>query len=274
MATIQVNGVNLFYEVTGTGDPLVLLHESCSSFRGWDPQVKFFSRHYQVITYNARGYPPSDVPTDGTAYSQEIVVEDLYQLLRALGISEAYVAGLSMGGMTALRFAMAHPEMARGLILASAGGGATNRQQFEEGIGRLVSEFESGEFGNEADTFMHGPSRFRLQNKSPKAWQETWSDFLNHSPEGLAHTFRSIVVARTPATQLVAEMEQLAMPTLIIVGDEDSSCIEPGLLIRKHIPNSGLAMFPQSGHVVNVEEPELFNRIVLDFLTSVEKGHW
>ena len=115
MATFSANGVNLCHEETGEGFPLVWSHEFAGNYPSWDPQVRFFSRRYRVITYSARGYPPSDVPEDPDAYSQDLVVEDLYLLLRHLRIDEAYIGGLSMGGTVALNFAIAHPEMCRGI---------------------------------------------------------------------------------------------------------------------------------------------------------------
>jgi pimeloyl-ACP methyl ester carboxylesterase len=89
MPEFSANGVRLYYEVTGEGLPLVWSHEFAGDFRSWDPQVKFFARRYRVITYNARGYPPSDVPPRPEDYSQEHAVEDLRRLLEHLGIQQA-----------------------------------------------------------------------------------------------------------------------------------------------------------------------------------------
>ena len=94
----HVNGVDLAYEEYGQGFPLIWVHEFAGSMESWLPQVNFFSRRYRVIVYNARGYPPSTVPADVAAYSQDHAVEDLYELLKHLGIKQAHVGGLSMGG--------------------------------------------------------------------------------------------------------------------------------------------------------------------------------
>ena len=104
MPRIKANGVELEYAEAGEGFPLVWCHEFGGSMESWEPQVHFFSRRYRVIIYNARGYPPSDVPKEEAAYSQDIAVDDLHQLLRGLGIEQAYVGGLSMGGSLALHF--------------------------------------------------------------------------------------------------------------------------------------------------------------------------
>ena len=118
MPKALVNGVNLHYEIHGSGVPLVLCHEFAGDYRSWDPQVNFFARRYQVITYNARGYPPSDVPEDVAAYSQAIATDDIAGLMRALKIPRAHVCGLSMGGYATLHFGLRYPEMALSLVVA------------------------------------------------------------------------------------------------------------------------------------------------------------
>ena len=103
------DGVNIYYEVAGQGYPLLLSHEFAGDITSWEPQVNFFTRRYRVITYCHRGYPPSDVPDDPAAYSQERLVSDMRDLLLHLGIEQAYIGGLSMGGSAAVSFAIAPP---------------------------------------------------------------------------------------------------------------------------------------------------------------------
>ena len=274
MTIAAVNGVQLYYESTGAGFPLVFLHESCGNYKSWDAQVRFFSRYYRVITYNARGYPPSDVPSSLSEYSQALVAEDLHQLLLSLGISLAYVAGLSMGGGTALRFAIDHPDMVRALVLASTGAGAVNREQLLGVVGRLARELEGGQFGPEAEAFMRSPTRTRLPRKNPKAWDEVWDEFTGFSTLGLSLTFQGVVTRRKPVDELTHELSRLTIPTLIVAGDEDSACLEPSLLMRRYLPNSGLCIFPRSGHLLSAEEPDRFNQSLFAFLLDVEKGQW
>jgi pimeloyl-ACP methyl ester carboxylesterase len=138
VAIARVNGVNLYYEVTGDGFPLVFSHEFAGDYRSWAPQISFFSRRYQVVVYNNRGYPPSDVPTYPEAYSQDILIEDLRQLLTHLNIQKAHIVGLSMGGNIALNFGIKHPEMCASLVVAGCGAGSTNREQFEQNMRRVV----------------------------------------------------------------------------------------------------------------------------------------
>src|SRR3712207_620252 len=130
MPTARVNGVELYYEETGEGEPLILSHEFAGDYRSWEPQVRYFSRRYRVITWNYRGYPPSEVPADPSVYSDEQLVEDLYGLLRYLGLEQAHIAGLSMGGAIALKLGIAHPKVCRSLVIAGAGSGSVDHERF------------------------------------------------------------------------------------------------------------------------------------------------
>ena len=142
MPRVSLDGVGIEYREAGSGFPLLWAHEFAGSMESWEPQVRFFSRRYRVITYNARGYPPSDVPDEPDAYSQDRAVEDLYQLLRHLGIEQAYVGGLSMGGGTTVHFGLRHPEMARALIVANTGSGSANPEQFARGCEERAARLE------------------------------------------------------------------------------------------------------------------------------------
>jgi pimeloyl-ACP methyl ester carboxylesterase len=133
MPIARVNGVELYYEETGQGTPLVWSHEFGGDHRSWEPQVRYFSRRYQVITYNHRGYPPSSVPKAAGDFSQDLLVEDLHQFVRHLGLGPVHLGGCSMGANVARDHAIAHPETIRSLIMVGAGAGSFNREQFLEG---------------------------------------------------------------------------------------------------------------------------------------------
>lgn len=274
MTVALVNGVNLYYEVTGKGFPLIWSHEFAGDFKSWNPQVKFFSRRYQVITYNHRGFPPSDVPEEETAYSQELLVEDLHQLLRYLGIQQAFVGGLSMGANVAVNFGIAHPEMTKALIVAGAGAGTTERENFESHLADLVRQLEIGGWVAATDQYARGASRIQLLRKDQKSWQEYYEELASHSSIGSILSIKGVILKRPTLFELKPKLQQLNVPTLIVVGDEDGFCIEPSLFMKRNIPRAGLVVFAQTGHVINLEELELFNRVVLDFLTSVEAGSW
>lgn len=273
MPTAEVNGINLYYESTGEGYPLVLGHEFAGDWRSWEPQVRYFSRRYRVITYNARGYPPSDVPADEGAYSQEAAVEDLRGLLDCLGIERAHIGGLSMGGTLALNFGLAYPHMARSLIVAAAGSGSTDVDEWRAGVNERSRRMEADGMSAMAD-YAEGEARVQLRRKDPRGYREFADQFLSHDNIGSALTFRGVQGKRPPVFALEDRMRALTVPTLIMLGDEDEPCIEPSVFMKRCIPSSGLVMFPQSGHAINLEEPDLFNRAVSDFLTAVEAGKW
>ena len=273
MPETLVNGVNLYYEITGEGFPLVLCHEYAGSYESWESQVRFFSRRYRVITYNARGYPPSGVPLKVDDYSQEQHVEDLFGLLNSLSIDQAYICGLSMGGNVALHFGILHPEKAKALVVAGAGYGTTDKEAFRRQAEEFASVIEQG--GMEAIAgYTKGPGRVQLLRKDPKGWEEFTKLFLSHSAQGAALTFRGVQARRPTMYDLEQGMRQMDIPTLIMVGDEDDPSLDPSVMMKRWIPRSGLVVLPQTGHTINLEEPSMFNRMVLDFLVDVEADTW
>lgn len=273
-----VNGVNLYYEVTGKGYPLVLAHEFCSDLEFWDHQVRFLQRRYQVITYNARGWPPSDVPESPSDYSWEHGVEDMYQLLRHLNIKEAYIGGLSLGGYVSLMFGMEHSEMAKGLILAATGAGAffdkEVRKEWERMQEIRAHEIETEGMRKLKDKIAQEASRIQLRHKDPKGWERYYEALGLHSDVGSANTTRRFIIPRPPVYELEPKLKKIDLPAIILTGDEDAPCLEPSIFMKRNMANSGLVVFPKSGHTINVEEPELFSWLLLDFMTSLDAENW
>jgi pimeloyl-ACP methyl ester carboxylesterase len=179
-----------------------------------------------------------------------------------------------MGGNVALNFGIAHPDMAKGLVIAATGAGTTGRENFEKMLGELVRQLETEGWKTVAERYGHEPNRVQLLRKDSKSWQEYYEELASHSDTGSVHSIRSIILKRPTIFALEAKLKQLKVPALIMVGDEDNMCIEPALFLKQNMPSSGLVVFPQSGHVINLEEAELFNRVVSDFLTSIEAGSW
>jgi pimeloyl-ACP methyl ester carboxylesterase len=273
MPMARVNGVELYYEETGEGYPLILSHEFAGDYRSWEPQVRFFSRRYRVITWNYRGYPPSEVPEDAGAYSEEQLVEDLYGLLGHLGIEQAHIAGLSMGGAITLKLGMAHPEVCRSLTIAAAGAGAVDHERFVREAAAQAERFERDPARSFA-SYAVGPARVQLRQKDPRGWREFAEQLAEHSPKGSAYVFRGVQIRRKTIFEVADELPGVQVPALIMVGDEDEPCLEPALVMKRRLPNAGLAVFPKSGHAINLEEPAAYNRVMLDFLTAVEQGRW
>ena len=273
MPFAQVNGISLYYQEHGTGYPLVWSHEFAGDHRSWNPQVHYFSRHYRVVTYNARGYPPSDVPDCIDDYTQRQSVDDLKGLLEFLGIEQAHIGGLSMGGSVALNFGLTYPSMASSLVVAGTGSGSTDPETFRKNVNARAEIMRSG--GMEAmGDYSNSPTRVQLLRKDPLGYEEFRRGLMEHSALGSALTFAGVQGRRPTIFELEEQMKALDVPTLIMTGDEDEPCIEPSIFMKRCIPKSGLAVIPQSGHAINLEEPELFNRLVMEFLTEVEHGRW
>lgn len=274
MPIAHVNGVELYYEETGQGFPLVWNHEFAGDWRSWEPQVRYFARRYRVITYNYRGYPPSAVPMEQRAYTNEILVEDLAALMTHLGIDRAHVGGLSMGGNITLNFGITHPRRAASLTVAACGSGTVGRESFLTESKELAQLFLAKGAGAAAERFARLSSRYGFAEKDPRGWEEFLAHVREHSPQGSSFMLRGVQMRRKTVFELEPELRRLTVPTLIVVGDQDEPCLEPGLFMKRHIPHAGLLMLPMSGHTTNIEEPALFNSHVADFLAAVENGRW
>ena len=268
------DGVQIYYEIAGAGRPLVLGHEFAGDIASWEPQVNFLARRYRVITYCHRGYPPSEVPADPDAYSQERLVADLRGLLRHLGAVPAYVGGLSMGGGVALSLALAHPEMCRAVLVAATGTGSSDPERYLADWRHSIAQIRDDGMDAFADTYANGPARVQFRRKDPVGWRKFHDGLAAHSGPGSSLTMQGVQMRRPSVYRLEAALRQMEIPALLLVGDEDEPCLEPMLFLKRCIPRSGLAVFPQSGHTINLEEPALFNRTLLDFLTAVEAGGW
>jgi pimeloyl-ACP methyl ester carboxylesterase len=270
------DGVKLHYEEAGAGAPIVFVHEFAGDLRSWEPQVAHFSRRYRCIAYNARGYPPSDVPESFERYSQEHARDDVRAVMDALGIQRAFVVGLSMGGFATLHFGIKYSDRALGLVVAGCGYGAVpaQREEFQRSSranAKLMLEEGMARF---AATYGHNASRLQLRSKDPRGFDRFIRNLGEHSALGSANTMLGYQARRPSLYDLKAQMARISAPLLVVAGDEDDATLEPGLLMKRTIPHAGLVVFPRSGHALNLEEPVLFNRVVEDFVHQVEAGRW
>jgi pimeloyl-ACP methyl ester carboxylesterase len=266
--------IDLYYEETGEGFPLIWCHEYGGDYRSWEPQVRYFSRRYRVVTWNYRGYPPSEVPKDPNAYSVEVLVDDLRGLMKHLGLRRAHIGGLSMGGGVALNFGIRYPELAESLVIAAAGSGTVEREQFLKDAEARAAMFEREGPVAKQRTVAEAATRKGFALKDPRGWAEFLRNVLDHSGLGSALMMRGVQMRRKTIFELRSELEKMSVPSLIVVGDQDEPCLEPGLFMKRHIPHAGLVVMPMTGHTANIEEPALFNQVVSEFLASVESGRW
>jgi len=268
--------VKLYFEEVGRGTPILFVHEFAGDHRSWEPQLREFGKRYRCITYAARGYKPSDVPADPAVYSYQHVMRDAIAVLDHLKIEQVHLIGLSMGGYTALQAALNYPGRVRSLVLAGAGSGSErwHTEEFHKSSRDLATQFEREGSAAVAQTYGHGPSRIPFELKDPRGFAKFIRQLAEHDAKGSAHTSRGFQGERPSLYDFEKEIRTLTIPALIVVGDEDERCIEPGLFLKDAIPASGLAIFPKTGHAVNLEEPDLFNQVVGDFLSRVDSGRW
>jgi len=270
------DGVQLYYEEHGEGEPLLFVHEFAGDHRSWDAQVRYFSRRYRCIVYAARGYPPSEVPTDPAAYSQARAVEDAIAVLDAAGADTAQVVGNSMGGFTALHLGLRHPDRVTALIVGGCGYGAHPDKEptFRDESEAIAVAFETEGSVGVAQWYGVGPARVQYQGKDPRGHAEHVQVLAEHDALGAALTMRGVQKSRPSLYALREQLAGMDLPVLIVAGDEDDGVLETDLMLKRTLPRCGLAVLPRSGHVTNLEEPALFNQLVEQFLGQVEHGRW
>jgi len=270
------DGVKLYYEETGRGTAIVFVHEFAGDWRSWEPQVRHFSRRYRCITYNARGYPPSDVPEDFERYSQARARDDIRCVLDGLNIEQAHIVGLSMGAFATLHFGISYPKRALSLTIAGGAYGAhpAHYREFQEASRANAKQILDKGMDHFAATYGHGPTRVQLQNKDPRSFAEYIRQLSEHSALGSANTMRGYQARRPSIYDLTAEMQAIEVPTLIMLGDEEEPALEANLLMKRCIRSAGLAVLPMSGHGINLEETALFNLLLDNFLHQVASGRW
>ena len=270
------DGVRLYYEEAGEGPPVVFVHEFAGDHRSWEPQIRFFSRRHRCIVYAGRGYPPSDVPASVESYSQKRAAADIAAVMDGAGVERAHVVGLSMGAFATLHLGLDRPERALSLVLAGIGYGAEKHVQatFREQAEQAAHAFESQGSARFAETYAVSAARVQFQNKDPRGWREMAAQLAEHDPLGAASTMRGVQAKRPSLYDLEDRLRRLALPTLIIVGDEDDPALQPSIFLKRTIPAAGLLMLPKSGHPINLEEPAAFNQAVAEFLAQVTAGRW
>ena len=256
MPTATLNGIRLYYEVHGQGAPLVLLHGFAGTAESWKPQIAAFSARYRLILYDARGHWRSESPKDPAAYSHDIAVEDLRALLDHVGGGPTIAGGLSMGGVIALAFYAKYRERVRALILCDTGPGFRNPERREEW--RRSREAAAQLLDRE------GMAGFAKSRYAELDYYTSNEIMLQHDPVGLAHVNRKILVI--PDARLMDLLPRVAVPTLVLVGAEDTDFRAPADYMAGKIPGAELVVLDKAGHGANVDQPEAFNRAILDFL--------
>jgi len=270
------DGVQLHYEETGSGTPVIFVHEFAGDHRAWETQMRHFGQRYRAIAYAARGYPPSDVPDDPAKYSQARAADDIAAVLDHLRIDKAHIVGLSMGGFATLHFGFRHAARARSLCVAGCGYGAEQgqRDKFRSEVAAVAAFLDENGIEAFAAKYAYGPTRVQFENKDPRGFDEFKRQLAEHSATGARNTQLGVQGERPSLYDLVDEMKALAVPTLILTGDEDWPCLQPALLMKQNITSAALSIMPNCGHTINLEDPDQFNRLVGDFIVQVDSGRW
>ena len=250
MTRARLNGIEIDYEVSGRGPAVLLSHGYSATRRMWDEQHRALGDRYRTISWSMRGHGETESPADPAAYSADLTVADMHALLGHLGVARAVVGGLSLGGYVSLAFYLAHPEMVRALVICDSGPGYRNadaRRQWNERAQERAVALETR--GLEA----LGHSREVRESAS-----------LHRSAQGLAHAARGMLAQE--GSRVIDGLGSIAVPTLIIVGDRDQPFIAPCEYMAKKIPGARLEVIRDAGHSSNLDQPEAFNRVLLDFL--------
>jgi pimeloyl-ACP methyl ester carboxylesterase len=255
MPKLFINGINLYYESKGYGFPVVFTHGFAESHAMWKPQEPL-SEEFRLITYDVRGHATTDSPTSPDQYSADIAVNDLFQLLKALGINKAVLGGHSMGGYISMRFYLKHPEMVAALIIQDTGPGYRNPARMAEW--NKTPDERARRLETEGIGFML---------KEPATDARRREVLLNHNPVGLANMSRK-VVAQFDST-VIENLENIKVPSIVIVGEKDTPFLQAAQYMAKTIPGAKYVVIPGAGHNANIDDPTTYNRAVREFLRGL-----
>ena len=272
------DGTKLFVDEIGAGTPVVFIHEYAGDYRSWEPQLRYFSRQHRCVTYSQRGYPPSDVPSDGARYSQEIARDDAIAVMDALAIEKAHVVGHSMGGYTALHVGIRYPHRCLSVTAAGCGWGSSPDAAHRDAMKALAAEtgkmFADEGIAAASAKYADAPMRQAFKHKDPRGWAEFARMLAEHSAEGHAHTMLNLQVKRPTLWEMEAELKQFSVPLLVIVGDEDDLCLDGSVFLKRTVPTAALLVVPRAGHTINSEEPAAVNAALAELFAAAEAGRW
>lgn len=275
-STNTADGVTLHYEVAGSGPPVIFVHEFAGGHRSWEPQMRFFARSHTCISFAARGYPPSAVPEDPTAYSQDIARSDVLAVMNAAGIDKAHIVGHSMGAYTALHVGLHHPD--RCLSVAAIGCGWGSKPGEKEEAARLCENiaamFSSETMEVAAAKYARYPMRATFEAKDPRGFAEFEGFLAEQSGIGSALTMLNVQQKRPTLWELQDRLAEFKLPLLVIVGDEDHPCLDGSLFLKRTVPQAALAVIPRAGHTTTLEEPAAVNAALAELFSAVALGSW
>jgi pimeloyl-ACP methyl ester carboxylesterase len=274
----SADGTGLYCEEAGAGTPVVFVHEFAGDYRTWEPQMRYFARAHRCVTFSARGYPPSDVPSDPARYGQDIARSDVIAVMDALGIDKAHVVGHSMGAYTALHVGIRQPQRCISVTAAGCGWGSLADPAAREAMRKVAVEnaalFTEKSMAEAAAIYADNPTRMTHKHKDPRGFAEFVQMLSEHSALGHALTMSMLQARRPTLWDLEAELKRFSVPLLVIVGDEDESCLDGSVFLKRTVPTAALLVIPRSGHTITSEEPEKVNAALAELFAAAEAGRW
>ncbi|HEY9280010.1 MAG TPA: alpha/beta hydrolase [Eoetvoesiella sp.] len=270
MPYINAEGIDFYYEEIGAGEPILFIHEMAGNYRSWEPQLRYFSKRNRCIVYSARGYPPSSIPDDPAVYSQEQAATDAIAILDNLGIDKAHIVGLSMGSFATVQLGLDYADRALSLTIVGCGSGSELHiyEERQAAYRTMAKELFDGKFDDFVTQYGSGPYRQPFMRKDPRAWQAFVDRFRENSPLGTALTLQNIQARRPSLWDLETRLQNVDIPSLVICGDRDHPCVQPSIFLSRALRKGRLSVFADTGHTVNLEEPDLFNQILQNFITN------
>lgn len=251
MPSLSRDGVHLHYETYGEGPAILLSHGYSATSEMWRGQIEALSRRHQLIVWDMRGHGRSDYPQEVSAYSEEATVADMAALLDAVGADRAIVGGLSLGGYMSLAFHRVHPDRVHALLIIDTGPGFKNDEARKRWNQRALDY--ASRFGAEGLAY--------LRTLSPEMAMST-----HRSADGLVRAAHGMLTQRND--RVIQSLPDIRVPSLIIVGANDTAFLAAADYMAAKIPLAAKVVIPNAGHSANIDQPELFNQAVLQFLDT------
>jgi len=252
MATLDRNGVGIHYEVYGSGPAILLTHGFSSTAEMWKGQIEPLAKDHTLILWDMRGHGETDSPDDAALYSEEATVADMAALLDAAGAKSAIVGGLSLGGYMSLAFHRVHPERVRALLIIDTGPGFKNdaaREDWNVYARKSAERFERD-----------GLDQLKAQSRERALAR-------HRSVKGLALAGRHMLTQRDAG--VINSLPEIKVPSLIVVGAHDKGFLKAADYMEAKIPGARKVVIPDAGHAANIDQPEMFNAAVLEFIAGL-----
>jgi pimeloyl-ACP methyl ester carboxylesterase len=252
MAKLNRNGVNIYYEVHGSGPVILLTHGYSATAQMWKGQIEPLTRKNTLVTWDMRGHGQSDYPADQAAYSEDATVGDMAAILDAVGAKNAIIGGLSLGGYMSLAFYRAHPERTNALLIIDTGPG------FKKDDARETWNNRARDTGARYDK--EGLAVLK-SGSAERAYA------VHRSADGLANAARGMLAQKNSA--VIESLPNIKVPSIVIVGSNDTPFLAASDYMAAKIPGCKKAVIPNAGHAANIDQPQAFNEAVVGFLDGL-----